>query len=453
MRFFGYELAFRKALPVPPLSPAGRDGWWPIVVREPFTGAWQTNQEIRGESVLANPTVYACVSRIAQDIGKLTLRLVKEAAPGIWTETTNPAYSPVLRSPNHYQLTPKFIEAWITSKLIWGNAYILKQRDQRGVVVRLYPLQPGYVTPLVAPDGAVYYQLRRDDLAGVGPVDVTVPARELIHDRMICLFHPLVGVSPLFACAAAALHGLTIQGTSSKFFAGGSTPGGVLTAPGAIKDETAKRLKDYWDSNFSGTNVGKVAVLGDGLKYEQMAINAVDSQLIEQLNKTDEEICAAFGVPQFLLNSTKGAPYANNEPVVQLYYAQCLQSLITNFETSLGDGLDVALELGVEFDLDDLIWLDTAARTKAAAEAIGAGAMTPNEARKKYFGLPPVTGGDTPYLQVQNYSLAALAKRDAADPFAKPTPVPVVAPPDELSPEALAAAAPALRHAALRRAA
>jgi phage portal protein BeeE len=30
---------------------------------------------------------------------------------------------------------------------------------------------------------------------------VIVPAREIIHDRFNCLFHPLVGISPLYAAA------------------------------------------------------------------------------------------------------------------------------------------------------------------------------------------------------------------------------------------------------------
>jgi phage portal protein BeeE len=48
--------------------------------------------------------------------------------------------------------------------------------------------------------------------------------------------------------------------------------------------------------------------------------------------------------------------------------------------------------------------------------------MAPNEGRAK-FDLKPVKGGDSPYLQQQNYSLEALAKRDAqADPFAPATP-------------------------------
>lgn len=44
---------------------------------------------------------------------------------------------------------------------------------------------------------------------------------------------------------------------------------------------------------------------------------------------------------------------------------------------------------------------------------------TINEVRAEE-GLDPVTGGSTPYLQQQNYSLEALSKRDAKDdPFSK----------------------------------
>jgi HK97 family phage portal protein len=422
VRVLGYELSLSKVASAVPSSP-GRDGWWPIVVREPYTGAWQLNQELRPESVLANPTVYACVTRISQDIGKLPLNLVEQTSPDIWAATTNPAYSPVLRTPNHYQDCSQFIEQWTVSKFIWGNTYVLKGRDARGVVNRLYVLNPAYVTPLIAPDSSVYYKLQRDDLTGVS-VDVTVPAREMIHDRMNCLWHPLVGVSPLYACAGAAMQGLTIQQMSSKFFAGGATPGGLLIAPGAITEAQATQMASDWQTKFGGNNVGKVAVLSNNLKYEPLSQTAQDSQLIEQQNKSDAEIAKAFGMPMFILDTTKGAPYANNEALIQVYHAECLQSPIQHIERSLESGLDLPSGLGIEFDVDALIWMDTPTRTKAASDAIGSGAMTPNEARQKYFGLGPVVGGDTPYLQQQYFSLRALAERDKSDPFAKPTPAP-----------------------------
>ena len=445
---FGYELRLARnvgAGAAPLLQ--NRYANWPVV-REPYTGAWQKNDELALTTTTANPTVFACTTLIAETIAKCRLRLVlgEDTDLGIvWTETVNPAYSPVLRKPNRYQTTGKFVEQWMTSKLVHGNTFVLKERDQRGVVKALYILDPTRVTPLLATDGSIYYQLSRDDLTGVG--EVTVPASEIIHDLMVALFHPLVGVTPLYACGISAQQGLTIQSSSNLFFATGSRPGGTLIAPGAISDENAARLKAYWETNISGQNVGKVAVLGDGLKYEPMTISAVDAQLIDQLKWTAETICSAYHVPPYMVQIGPPPPYATVEPLVQQYYSQCLQSLITALEVSLDEGLELITPYGTEFDIDDLIWMDTATRTKAAHEAISAGALSPNEARKKYFAVGPVPGGDSPYLQQQYYSLEALAARDAAPPSGPATPPPPAPVPPE--PEEMLATVTRFRTAAL----
>jgi len=175
-----------------------------------------------------------------------------------------------------------------------------------------------------------------------------------------------------------------------------------------------------WDTNYSGANAGKVAVLGDGLKFEQMAVNSVDSQLIEQLKWTGENICTAFHVPPYMVGIGPMPTYNNIEALNQQYYNQCLQSLIENLELSLDEGLEMTsptLSLGTEFDLKGLLRMDTATRYKAHSDAIGGGWLTPNEARLDE-DLPPAQGGATPYMQQQNYALAALNKRDQKeDPF------------------------------------
>lgn len=431
LQIFGYTVTAQKAAATRGgLSPLTDRGWLPII-REPFQGAWQQNAEITQQSALSYFAVFACVTLIAADVAKLALRLMRRDDEGVWHETTNPAWSPVLRKPNRYQTTIKFIEQWMTSKLVHGNTYVLIERDARGMARAFYVLDPTKVVPLVAPDGGVYYELRNNDLAGVVGTDgpITVPASEMIHDRMVTLFHPLIGVTPLYACGLSALQGLTIQQTSNTFFATGARPGGVLTAPGAISDDTAARLKAYWQENYSGVNVGNVAVVGDGLKYEPMTVNAADAQLIEQLRWTAETICACYHVPSFMIGVGPAPPFATVELVQQQYYSQCIQSLIVSCETALDEGLGIAgTEYGTEFDIDDLIYMDTATRTKAAAESIGSGAVSPNEARRKYFGLGAVKGGDTPYMQQQNYSLAALDERDKNSPLvATPAPAPVPA--------------------------
>ena len=448
-----------KALP--PLSPIsgarGTGNWLRLgIVREPFTGAWQQNQFVAVDTAVTNPTVFACVTLIASDIGKLSLRLVAEDQNGIWVETDNPAFSPVLRKPNRYQRPSTFVQQWLLSKLLHGNTYVLKERDARGVVVALYILDPTAVQPLVAPDGSVYYQVGRDWLSQVNAPQLAIPAREIIHDLLCPLFHPLIGVPPIFACGYAASQGLTIQQNSAKFFASGSQPGGVLTAPGAIDELTAQRLKTYWDQNFAGDNYGKVAVLGDGLKYEGMATNAVDSELIKQLNWTDEKICSVYHVPGYMVGIGPAPPYANAEPLIQQYYGQCLQTLIVNFEQALDEGLGLTTPIsgtqyGTEFDIDDLIWMDSETRAKAAQAA--SGTLSPNEARAKYYGVGPVTGGQSPMVQQQYYSLAALAQRDAGDPFAKTSASVLPIQTNHLTPAEVATAARRLLQAALERAA
>jgi hypothetical protein len=71
--------------------------------------------------------------------------------------------------------------------------------------------------------------------------------------------------------------------------------------------------------------------------------------------------------------------------------------------------------------------MDTATRTAAAKDGI-TGGLSFNEVRKKYYGFGPVKGGESPMSQQQNFSLAALAERDANQPFAKPTAAPSASP-------------------------
>lgn len=411
-----------KALGLAPIY-SRSSAWWPAI-REPYAGAWQRNVEWTTDTVLSYHAVYACVTLISSDIGKLRPRLVVADDNDIWSETTSPAFSPVLRRPNRYQNHIQYKEWYVTSKLLRGNTYVLKQRDGRGVVVALYPLDPCRVTVLVSPDGSIFYRLSSDNLSGIDDGSIEVPASEIIHDRMNCLFHPLCGVSPLFAAGLAASEGLRIQNNAAVFFANNSQPGGILTAPGAISDATAQRLRDYWRENFTGENSGAVAVVGDGLKFESMRANAVDSQMIEQLRWTAEVVCSCFRVPTHKVGVGPVPGGTNVEALDQQYYSQCLQILIEEFELchDEGLGLDVPIEgrrLGVELDLDGLLRMDTQTMVSTLADGVNRGLMTPNEARRK-INSPPLVGGDTIYLQQQQYSIEALHERDQDAPFSKP---------------------------------
>lgn len=418
MKLFGITFGRRKAL-----APPSGNGGWRSIIREPLVGAWQRNQEVAAEDMLAFHAVFACITLIASDTAKLGLKLHRKDSNGVW-EPVEGGLSDLLRRPNAYQTRSQFLAGWSISKSARGNTYVLKERDAAGAVARLHVLHPDRVKPLISDSGEVYYQLNTDKLAGLEESDgqIVVPASEIIHDRYNCLYHPLVGLPPLYAASAAVIQGRNIQSNSSSFFGNNSNPGGILTAPGAISDETAARMKRDWETNYSGPqNAGKVAVLGDGLKYEPMAVTATDAQLIEQLRWTAEVVCSVYHVPPYKIGVGQMPSYNNIQALNQEYYSQCLQTLLMDIQGLLNDGLEVGKDEGFRFDLESLLMMDSQTQMNVLKEGVGSGVFEPNHARRK-FNLPPVEGGDTPYLQQQNYSLAALAKRDSTqEAYAQPS--------------------------------
>lgn len=401
------------------LAPVDNRGWFPWI-RESSAGAWQRGENWKFDDVTAYHAVYACVTLIASDIAKMPIGIERMGPGGTWSPVGDAERSSkviaakrLFKKFNPYQNHIQFKQWYFSSLLLHGNVYVLKYRDRYNNSERLYILDPNLVTVLVAPNGEVYYQLSADNLSGLTEATITVPASEIIHDRINCLFHPLVGVSPLYASGLAANQGLKIQEDSSRFFKNGARPGGILTAPGAISDDTAVRLKAHWESNYTGDNTGKVAVLGDGLTYTSLRMTSVDAQLIEQLRLTAEVVCSTFHVPGYKVNVGPIPPNNNIEALTTEYYGQCLQILIEQMELCLGEGLDLPEGYRVHLDLDALFRMDSTSMVKMLTDGVKGGLYKPNEARKR-ANLPPIEGGDTIYLQQQYFSLESLAARDDA---------------------------------------
>lgn len=409
--------------------PSGGGGWHPIL--ESFSGAWQRNIEIDREGVLSNPYVFRCQSMISRDIAKLRVKLVRNK-DGIWSEDIRSIpKAAVLHKPNGFQNRNQFFECWFLSKLARGNTYVLKRRGTGGNVTALYVLDPQRVQVLVSDSGEVFYQVSSDNLSGV-KLDVTFPASEIIHDRWNCLFHPLVGLSPIFANALTATQYQKISESAAKFFNNQSRPGGILTAPGKISDDTAKRLKSVFDTNYTGDNAGKVAVVGDGLKFEPLTVHATDSQLVEQLKWTAETIATTYGVPLYKVGLGP-MPTANNTQALNIeYYSQALQGLIEDAESCLDEGLGFdGKTIGTEFETDNLWRLDSLTQMEVVERSKSV--LTLDERRKR-LDHGPIDGGATVYLQQQDHSIQAIAARDRqliaqADAPAVVPPAPVPADP------------------------
>lgn len=416
MRVFGWDVTkavknrLAAAVGAVAIGAPGASGY----IKEPFTGAWQKNQSLSTrDGMLASSAVFACVDLISTDVAKLRVKYVKLQS-AVWLESSAPRYTSVLRKPNAYQTRDQFFKAWLASKLTQGNTYVLLGRNNLGTVVSMEVLNPKYVVPLVAPDGSVFYQITMSPLQ-VSPLESwVVPARDIIHDRGICAWHPLVGMTPIAACAASAVLANSITTNSAAFFSNAARPSGFLSAPGAISQDTADRLKQQIEQGYSGNAAGKTLVGGDGLTYSAMTMSGSDAQTIEQLQWTAQDVARCFHVPGHKIGLDSGSRTANSSAIYEaMYYSDCLQGYLEAIENLLDDAFGVPDGAGFEFDTTGLMRMDETARHAANAQAVGAGYMKPNEARAS-VNLPPVEGGDTPYLQAQWVPLSMIKDRVAA---------------------------------------
>jgi len=108
------------------------------------------------------------------------------------------------------------------------------------------------------------------------------------------------------------------------------------------------------------------------------------------------------------------------DDINQLYHSDALQAHIEGIEELLDEGLGISRPMGVELDLEPLLRMDAGKQAEVHTKLTGGGIETPNEARLA-FNLPPLEGGDTVYMQQQDFPLDQVRQNKiAAEPEAEP---------------------------------
>lgn len=388
-----------------PLETTVADGGWTRLY-ETTPGGWQRRLTVARDDVLSLPTAFAAQGLIAQDVAKLGAAVRRwNPRSEIWERSALDWVDDLLARPNAYQNRLQFVESWIHSKLSTGNTYALKARRNDGRVAAMHVLHPGKVTPLVA-GGSVFYRLQPDNLAGIEAQ--TVPASEIIHDRFNTLYHPLVGVSPLHPAALAALQGIEIQQRAARFWRNNAQPSGALVVPETTTIEEARAFKKLWQAEYGGDNTGSIAVLAGGLDYKPLAQTAKDSQQVEQLKLTREEIATAYRIPLYKLNAAPAPSVANTGQLDQEYYSNCLQIHVAHFEIAMTLGLELPTGYRVDLDEGDILRMDPLTKAQVLREKVESGQLTRNEARR-LENMPPLPGGDVLLIQEQYWPASAVA--------------------------------------------
>ena len=349
-----------------------------------------------------NPVVAACVGVYASTLNEAPLAAMYDDG----TINRQHPVSLLFRKPNPRMGQAEFWQIVWTYLAIGGNAYIVKVRSSMGNIVELYPYSDAHVAPLLNDLGWIYAYRYNS-----GNIVQDWPAEDIIHIQNPAYRDPLQmhkGISPISVAWDKINTYNELQATIYSLVASNAVPSGILSAPGDVPISQVESLKIQLRKrkDSSGKDRTDPLVLGNGMSYMQMGLDAQRLQAIETVRELETAICGAFRIHPAVVQTSAGLAIStyNN---LQSAYAEYTKLTRVPFWNSLEEQLESGLSKefpGVQlaFDTSEVQSLLPEAETVEASTIaqFAANIITLNEARAA-LAYDPVDNGEVYAYQQQ----------------------------------------------------
>lgn len=355
--------------------------------------------------------VWACVNLLAGTIASLPLMVYRDVAGQRQLAKDHPLYRVLHDSPNFDQTAVDFWEFMQGSIELHGNAYAEKAFSGNRLV-SLTPIRPDLVTVRRDTDGSLVYEWTENGKRSERAQD------QILHIRGFG-GGPLGGASTLAVCRQTFSAAIGVDAAASAMFRNGVRPSGVLSTDKPLTAEQRLKAEGLLQEKFVGAmKAGRPMLLDNGVKWEQLTIDPEDAQMLETRRFSVEEIARVFGVPTHMIGHTENSTSWGSGLEQQTLGFQkfTLRRRLKRIEQALEKQLltaqDRAAGVTIEFNLEGLLRADSGARASFYREMTNIGVMTINEVRA-LENLPPVGGGDTPRMQMQNVPITQAGQQPA----------------------------------------
>lgn len=377
---------------------------------------------VNADTAMRHSAVYASVRVLAESFAVLPFRLYKPKFGGGSTPVTDHwLYRLFAKQPNRFQTPFEWREMLQGHLALRGNAYCQIIEGAIGEIAELLPLHPDRICAEPLDNGSYRYRYNAPD----GSTQIF--RRDQIWQLRGLSSDGINGVSPIALQRDSIAAGLSAQDYANRFFANDAQPaGGWIEFPGSFADAQARQtFRESWQSNYGGSNRGKVAVLEKGMKYHEVQLTNKDSQFLESRQFSVRDIARMFRVPPHLIGDLANATFSNIEQQSLEFVTFTMTPWAERWESSIETtllGPDTDLE--VEFDFTVLLRGDAAARSAYYHNGILDGWLTRNEARE-LEGRSPLPGLDEPLLPLNMQEEGATEDdSDAPDDDAAGAPAP-----------------------------
>lgn len=303
-------------------------------------GPSTSGKNVNEFTAMQTTAVYACVRILSETLAALPLQLYRYTPGGKERVYDHPLYHLLHDEPNPEMTSFIFRETLMSHLLIWGNAYAQIIRDRLGRVQGLYPLRPDKMTVCRDESGQIYYIYTKtsDENPAIKPYG-QVPLRkdEVLHIPGLG-FDGLVGYSPIAMARNAVGMTMACEEYGASFFANGASPSGVLEHPGVLKDPA--KVRDSWNAVYQGSaNAHKVAVLEEGMKYQQIGIPPEEAQFLETRKFQLNEIARLYRIPPHMIGDLEKSSFNNIEQQSMEFVKYTLDPWVIRWEQAMQKAL------------------------------------------------------------------------------------------------------------------
>ena len=374
-----------------------------------FGSSTATGKSVTVDSALQISTVWACVRLLSETVSTLPLKVYRKLPDGSRVIASDHPLHDVLCARPNSEMTPgRFVLMIVASIAVRGNAYVEKKR-LGGKLVSLIPLLPQAVAVRRNDAGALEYEIA-DSKGGKRKLsaDDVMHIRGFGLDGVCGLLPVAVGREVLGASTAA-------NEAAARLFAQGMQASGVLTVEsGFLKENQREQIRDSLAKFSQSSNAGKLMVLEAGMKYQGIAMNPEDAQMLETRAFNVEEICRWFKVPPFMVgHMDKASSWASSVEAQNLHFlTNTLRPILDNIEQEIIRCLIPAHERGTiyaEFGVEGLLRADSAGRAAYYNTLLQNGVFNRNEVRA-LENRAPIPGGEIYTVQANLTPIDQLGK-------------------------------------------
>jgi len=355
---------------------------------------------VNSETALTYSTIWQAVSVLAGDVGQLPFDCYKrEGKDGADRAIDRKHYAQerVRWRANPYMSAQDFWETMMVYALLWGNGVAEVERDGGGRIVSMTPLLPDR-TWLEWDGGTPWIVTRqgedREDLTSYRAIRY----QDVVHIKGLS-WDGVWGISVIKKARNSWGLGLSQEKYANKYFANDARPSGTLETPEVLDDKAYERLRSDWKKIHEGLdNVGRIAILEQGSKFNPMSFTNRDSQWLESRQFQRSEIAGWFVLPPHKVGDMKDATFSNIEEQNRSYLATSLMRWLVKIANECREKLLSTTEKRkdshfFEHNTAALLRGDLKTRFESYAVGINNRILCPNEARR-FENLPAFDGGD-----------------------------------------------------------